>query len=69
MNELDGVALTVDLPDQYLQRGQVGTIVKILDDGVYEVEFVDTDGKTYAISTLKTEQLIQLHYSQMNNAI
>ncbi len=36
---LDVVALTVDLPEHNLYRGQVGTVVEILaDGGVFEVE-------------------------------
>ena len=38
---LDVVALTVDLPDRGLQRGQVGTVVEALSPGVFEVEFSD----------------------------
>ncbi len=39
---LDVVALTVDLPDYNLWRGQVGTVVEILADGkAFEVEFSD----------------------------
>jgi hypothetical protein len=59
------VALTVDLPDKGLQRGQVGTIVEELAEGVYEVEFSDTDGMTYALVALKAEQLMTLHYQPM----
>lgn len=59
------VALTVDLPDKGLQRGQVGTIVEELAEGVYEVEFSDTDGMTYALVALKSEQLMILHYQPM----
>ena len=33
---LDAVALLEDLPQQRLQRGQVGTLVEILAPGVYE---------------------------------
>ena len=31
---LDVVALTVDLPKRGLRRGQVGTVVEVLDTGV-----------------------------------
>ncbi|MBK1986233.1 DUF4926 domain-containing protein [Sphaerospermopsis aphanizomenoides BCCUSP55] len=37
---LDIVALTVDLPEYNLLRGQVGSIVELLADGAaFEVEF------------------------------
>ncbi|MDF0665735.1 MAG: DUF4926 domain-containing protein [Nitrospira sp.] len=59
---LDVVALTEDISDRRLLRGQVGTVVESLDPGVFEVEFVDNDGKTYAMLPLKSSQLLVLHY-------
>jgi hypothetical protein len=59
---LDVVALTDDIPDRGLRRGQVGTVVEMLGLGVCEVEFVDNDGRTYATVPLKTSQLLILHY-------
>ena len=59
---LDVVALTEDIPDRGLQRGQVGTVVESLGPGVFEVEFVDNDGRTYAALPLKSSQLFVLHY-------
>ena len=45
---LDVVALTTDLPEAGLWRGQVGTVVEMLAGGqAYEVEFCDRDGRTY----------------------
>jgi hypothetical protein len=62
LNELDAVAVTVDLPELGLARGQVGAIVHVHAPGVYEVEFVDHTGHTYAVATLRAEQLMQLRY-------
>ncbi len=59
---LDVVALTEDIADRGLLRGQVGTVVESLGSDVFEVEFVDNDGRTYAMFPLKTSQLIVLHY-------
>ncbi len=59
---LDIVALTEDIPDHGLQRGQVGTVVESLGPGTYEVEFVDNDGRTYATLPLQSSQLLVLHY-------
>jgi hypothetical protein len=59
---LDVVALTEDIPDRSLLRGQVGTVVEALGPGVFEVEFVDNDGRTYAMLPLKSSQLLVLHY-------
>lgn len=59
---LDVVALTEDIPDRGLLRGQVGTVVELLGPGVFEVEFADNDGRTYAMLSLKSSQLLVLHY-------
>lgn len=58
----DVVALTEDVPDRGLLRGQVGTVVESLGPGVFEVEFADNDGRTYAMLPLKSNQLLVLHY-------
>jgi hypothetical protein len=60
---LDVVALSRDLPERALVRGQVGTIVESLSDGVFEVEFSDNDGRTYALLPLKADELIVLHHA------
>ena len=60
---LDVVALTEDLPEQVLWRGQVGTVVEILGNGeAYEVEFCDRDGHTYASLGLRPDQIMILRY-------
>jgi hypothetical protein len=59
---LDVVALTTDLPDKGLVRGQVGTIVELLGPDVYEVEFSDDDGHAYALLPLRDQELMTLHY-------
>ncbi|MCB9138238.1 MAG: DUF4926 domain-containing protein [Caldilineaceae bacterium] len=59
---LDIVALTEDLPQEGLQRGQVGTIVEELAPDVYEVEFSDNFGRSYAMLALRVEQLLLLRY-------
>lgn len=59
---LDVVALTEDLPERNLLRGQVGTVVEILAPDVYEVEFSDNNGRTYAMLALRGDQLMALHY-------
>lgn len=62
------VAVLEDLPEEGLVRGQVGTVVEDWAPGVYEVEFADDDGKTYAMAVLKAEQLIRLHYEPVHRA-
>ena len=62
MKTLKIVALTCDVPERYLRRGQVGTVVKILAPGVVEVEFADLDGNPYAISAIPESNLMMLHH-------
>lgn len=60
---LDVVALTVDLPDHNLLRGQVGTVVEFLKNGAaYEVEFSDRNGRTYKSLGLRPDELMVLRY-------
>lgn len=60
---LDVVALKNDLPEHRLTAGQVGTLVEPLAPDVYEVEFSDDDGQTYAMLPLHTSQLLKLYYT------
>jgi len=62
------VALLEDLPADGLVRGQVGTVVENWAAGVYEVEFCDDNGETYAMVELKAAQLMRLHYEPVNQA-
>ena len=60
---LDVVALTVDLPNFNLWRGQVGTVVEVLANGTaFEVEFSDRNGHTYESLGLRQEQIMVLHF-------
>jgi hypothetical protein len=59
---LDVVALTVDRPEKRLSRGQVGTVVELLAPGVFEVEFSDDEGRSYAMLAVPADQLLVLHY-------
>ena len=59
---LDVVALIDDLTDKGLLRGQVGTVVDVLAPSVFEVEFSGDDGRAYALTTLRSSQLLVLHY-------
>lgn len=65
---LDVVALTEDLPKAGLVRGQVGTIVEILADDDFEVEFCDNNGRTYAMLSLPARQLMVLHHEPSQTA-
>jgi hypothetical protein len=66
---LDVVALTVDLPEYNLWRGQVGTVVEILAGGkAFEVEFSDRDGRTFESLGLRPDQIMVLHFELMSTA-
>ena len=58
---LSTVALNEDLPGRKLKRGEVGTVVEVLGPDVYEVEFCDEDGQTYAELALRSDQLVPFH--------
>jgi Domain of unknown function (DUF4926) len=62
------VALLEDLHEEGLVRGQVGTVVETWAPDVYEVEFSDENGRTYAMVALKTEQLMRLHHEPTRQA-
>jgi hypothetical protein len=60
------VALLRDLPGQKLRRGQVGTVVELYSQTDAEVEFVDPEGHTYALTKLPTNDLMELHYEPVS---
>ena len=58
IHELDVVALTCDLAELGLVRGDVGTTVLVHGHGAaFEVEFVGYDGHTVALVTLDCDQV------------
>jgi hypothetical protein len=62
------VALLEDAPAAALRRGQVGTIVETLAPDVYEVEFSDDNGRTYASLALRADQLMELRHEPSHQA-
>ena len=65
---LDVVALTEDVPVHRLVRGQVGTVVEALSEGLFEVEFSDDSGRAYALVPLAPSQVIVLRYERAHAA-
>jgi hypothetical protein len=61
LENLSIVALLQDLPEKGLVRGQIGTVVELYSPTVGEVEFCDSDGRTYALETLPSDLLIRLY--------
>jgi hypothetical protein len=62
------VALTEDLPESGLIRGQVGTVVADWAPGVYEIEFADDAGIPYAMVALRADQLMRLYHERADEA-
>jgi len=61
---LDVVAMSEDIPEHGLRRGEVGTVVERWKDGAYEVEFSDDTGEAYAFAAVNAEQIIKLHFNK-----
>jgi Domain of unknown function (DUF4926) len=59
---LDVVVLTEAIASHKLRKGELGTIVELLDDDTFLVEFADTKGITYAMIPLKSSSLMKVYY-------
>jgi hypothetical protein len=57
IQELDTVALTVDLPEHRLCRDDLGTVVLVHGQEGFEVEFMTLDGQTMAVVSLAKDQV------------
>jgi hypothetical protein len=69
IKELDAVALTCDLPNYRLTRGDVGAVVLVHRQGLaFEVEFVGYDGHTVALLTLERDQVRPLQMNDIPHA-
>lgn len=65
---LSVVALLEDVADDDLLRGEVGTVVERLAPAIYEVEFSNDAGRSYASLSLRADQLLQLHHERSRRA-
>jgi len=63
---LDVVAVLEDVPQHGLLCVEVGTVVELWKDGVFEVEFSDTSGRVYAFAALRADQLLKVNFSTIN---
>jgi hypothetical protein len=59
---LDTVALLADKPADGLASGQVGTVVEVLAPDVFEVEFLDPQGRTIALGECRRDELLLLRH-------
>lgn len=58
----DVVALLRPVPENGLKTGQVGAVVEVLDNEVFEVEFYDKKGRALAVLPVKRADLLLLRY-------
>ncbi|MGH8615288.1 MAG: DUF4926 domain-containing protein [Gammaproteobacteria bacterium] len=69
MKEHERVVLTIPVPKEGLEAGDVGTVVHVYQDGqAYEVEFVALDGHTTAVATLEASQIRPVGRRDMTHA-
>ena len=69
IKEHDRVVLTVSLPSEGLEAGDVGAVVHVHKDGqAYVVEFVTLDGETAAVVTLETSQVRPVNKRDITHA-
>jgi len=61
---LDVVAILVDVPENHISIGQVGVVVDVLAEGIYEVEFCNKKGETLAMISISSENLLPLFYDE-----
>jgi len=59
---LDVVVPTKPIPDLGLRKGELGTVVELLDKDVFLVEFADTSGATYAMPVLTAAESMKVYY-------
>ena len=61
IGELEGVALTQDLPEAGLKANDVGTLVHVYRErAAYEVEFVSFSGESLGVFTIEADGIRKL---------
>ena len=69
INEHDRVVLTIDLKNDKLAAGDVGTVVHVYGERkAFEVEFVALDGETVAVVTLEYTQVRPVEHGEITHA-
>jgi hypothetical protein len=69
IKEHDVIALLMDIPEQGLRRGDVGTVVQVFDQTAahpagFIVEFIDESGAVHAqVDITDAAQLMRLHFN------
>jgi hypothetical protein len=60
LEELDVVVCLVDKPEEGLRAGHYGTVVHQLAPDAVMVEFSDSEGQTYALTTMNSGEVLKL---------
>ena len=69
IGELDRIVLTVAVPEQALEPGDVGTVVHAYPDGqAFEVEFKTLDGHTVAVVTVEASHVRAVRSGEITHA-
>ena len=69
IQELEDVILESAIPEHGLQRGGIGTVVLVHQEGQgYDVEFTTLDGETVAVVTLLASQVRPSHKREIAHA-
>jgi hypothetical protein len=59
---LDIVTVLQDIPLERLVKGNIGTVVEILDKEMFLVEFCDKNGKTLKMLELSNNQIMKINF-------
>lgn len=57
---LDVVVLTKSILKEKLQKGAIGTVVELLDEEFFLIEFADKKGVAYAIVPISEKHLMKV---------
>ena len=69
IREHERVVLTMPVPAEKLETGDVGTVVHVYRDGqAYEVEFLTLDGRIAAVVTLKADHVRPVRKREITHA-
>ena len=69
IKEHERIVLSVALPDEGLEPGDVGTVVHAYRDGqAYEVEFVTLDGQTAVVAAVEASQVRPVSSREITHA-
>jgi Domain of unknown function (DUF4926) len=69
IHELDRVVLTAPVPEEYLEPGDVGTVVHAYADGAAcEIEFTTLSGKTAGVVTVEASKVRPVRGREITHA-